>query len=402
MQVQEMNAYYRLKPSTTLFAVIAVLAMNLAGCAGKQAYTRGNRAEASKDFEAAMTEFKTALDKDPRNIEYQLKYAEARFSAAFQHFEAGRRALDKQDYQTAKMEFTRVLEIDPTHALAEQQLAKVNEILTNRSRNEPEPEVRFEHLKEETRTDPTPQSQLEPKNRGPFDTIRMTQDSRMEFETLANLAGINVIFDPDFRGTRVQLELNNVDIYEALDILALQTRSFWKPVNKSTILVSPDNQTKRRDYEELVLKTIYMANSVTSTELTEAITTLRTLLNMRYLMSSTAMNAIIIRDTADRVAIAEKIIDDLDKAKPEVLVDAAVMEVDRNTLRQLGILPPQGTAVSTGAGTGGTSTSGNSFPLNNLPRSTGNFSLTIPPVTAQFLATSGNTRLIQNPRVRAT
>src|SRR5437899_5604407 len=402
MQVQEMNAYYKLKPSTTLFAVIAVLAMNLTGCAGKQAYTRGSKAETSRDFEAAMTEYKTALDKDPRNNEYRLKYEQARYNAAFQHFEAGRRALDKQDYQTAKMEFTRVLELDPSHTLAEQQLANVNDILTNRSRNEPAPEIQFAQLKEETRTDPTPQSQLEPKNKGPFDTIRMTQDSRMEFETLANLAGINVIFDPDFRGTRVQLELNNVDIYEALDILALQTRSFWKPVNKSTILVSPDNQTKRRDYEELVLKTIYMTNSVTSTELTEAITTLRTLLNMRYLMSSTAMNAIIIRDTADRVAIAEKIIEDLDKAKPEVLVDAAVLEIDRQVGRTLGIVPPQGTAVTVGSGTGGTSTSGNAFPLNNLPRSSGSFSITIPTTTAQFLATSSNTRLLQNPRVRAT
>src|SRR3989475_3832945 len=145
-----------------------------------------------------------------------------------------------------------------------------------------------------------------------------------------------------------------------------------------------------------------MTNSVTSTELTEAITTLRTLLNMRYLMPSTAMNAIIIRDTADRVAIAEKIIEDLDKAKPEVLVDAAVLEIDRQVGRTLGIVPPQGTAITAGAGTGGTSTSGNAFPLNNLPRSSGSFSITIPTTTAQFLATSSNTRLLQNPRVRAT
>src|SRR5947209_3014174 len=275
------------------------------------------------------------------------------------------------------MEFMRVLEIDPTHTFAEQQLAKVNEVLNSRSRKEPEPEVQFKQLKEETRTDPTPQSQLEPKTRGPID-IHMTQDSKIAFETLAELAGVNVIFDPDFRGTRIQIDLNRVDIFEALDILSLQTRSFWKPINKTTILVSPDNQTKRRDYEELVLKTIYMTNSVTSTELTEAITTLRTLLNMRYLMSSTAMNAIIIRDTADRVAIAEKIIEDLDKAKPQVLVDAAVLEIDRQVGRTLGIVPPQGTAITAGAGTGGTSTSGNAFPLNNLPRSSGSFSITIP------------------------
>jgi general secretion pathway protein D len=417
MQVHEMNAYYRrLKSTSTLFAVIAVLAMNVAGCAGQKAFTRGSRAESAKDFDTAMTEYKTALNEEPGNNEYRLKYEQARYNSAFAHFEAGRRALDKQDYQTARTEFTRVLEIDPSHELAKAQLAKVNEILTDRSKNQPVPEIQFDQLKEETRTDPTPQSQLDPKNRGPFDTIRMTQDSRMEFETLANLAGINVIFDPDFRGTRVQIELNNIDIYEALDILALQTRTFWKPINKSTILVSPDNQTKRRDYEELVLKTIYMTNSVTATELTEAITTLRTLLNMRYLMSSTAMNAIIIRDTPDRVAIAEKIIEDLDKAKPEVLVDATLLEIDRSTLRQLGLLPPQGTSLSfngtttntttSGTGTGTTSsstTTSTSVPINQLKDLNGsNFSITIPPTTAQFLATSSHTKLLQNPRVRAT
>ena len=397
-----MNAHYRFETNKTLLALIAVLAINVAGCASRQAYTRGNRAEITRDFDTAMIEYKAALDRDPRNYEIRLKYEQARFNSSFQHFEAGRRAFDKQDYETAKMEFTRVLEIDPTHTLAEQQLAKVNEVLTSRSRKEPEPEIQFEQLKEETRTNPTPQSQLEPKTRGPID-VHMTQDSKIAFETLAELAGFNVIFDPDFRGARIQIDLNKVDVFEALDILALQTRSFWKAVNRTTILVSPDNQTKRRDYDELVLKTIYMTNSVTSTELTEAITTLRTLLNMRYLMSSTTMNAIIVRDTADRVAIAEKIIDDLDKAKPEVLVDATIMEVDRNTLRQLGILPPQGTAVTTTGGTGATGTStGTSFPLNRLPRSSSSFSLTIPPTTAQFLATSSNTRLLQNPRVRAT
>src|SRR5437762_13867287 len=115
------------------------------------------------------------------------------------------------------------------------------------------------------------------------------------------------------------------------------------------------------------------------------------------------MNATIVRDTADRVAIAENIIDDLDKAKPEVLVDATVLEVDRNLARTLGIVPPQGTAVTTTGGTGGTgTTTGNVVPLNRIPRSSGAFSITIPPATATFLAQSSNTRLLQNPRIRAT
>ena len=123
-----MNADYRLR-TPTLLAVVAVLAICLSGCAARQAYKRGQRAEVTKNFEAAMTEYKAAIDKNPANIEYQLKYQQARFNAGVEHFEAGRRALDKEDYETAKMEFIRTTQIDPTHVLAQQQLAKVNAIL---------------------------------------------------------------------------------------------------------------------------------------------------------------------------------------------------------------------------------------------------------------------------------
>jgi general secretion pathway protein D len=396
-----MNADYRLKPIK--YFIAGLIAISVAGCAGSKAFKRGTHADATKDFDTAMAEYKIALDKDPKDIEIQLKYNQARYNAAFQHFEAGRRAVDKADYEAAKMEFTRVLEIDPTHALAEQQLQKVNDLLAAKTRNQVEPPIEYDQLRAATRTDPAVASQLDAKVTGPID-VHLVQDSKVAFESLATTAGLNVIFDPDFRGTRVPIDLDRVNIFEALDILALETRSFWKPVNRTTILVAADNQQKRRDYEDLILKTIYLTNSVTSTEITEAITALRTLLNMRYLAQSTSMNAIIVRDTADRIAIAEKIIEDLDKAKPEVLVDATVLEVDRNTLRQLGILPPQGTAVTTigGSAATGAATTGNAFPLNQLPSTTANYSLIIPPTTAQFLATSGNTKLVQNPRVRAT
>ena len=397
-----MISHYRLKRSATLLTVLAVLILALSGCAGGRAFRRGNQAEARQDHEAAMMQYKIALDGDPGNIEYRLKYEQERYAAAFDHFEKGRRAVDSEDYDTAKREFTRTLEIDPSYVLAEQQLMKINEILTSRTQNAIAPEIELEQMKQLTRTDPSVSTQLEPKVRGPID-IHITQDSRTAFETLAQLAGLNVIFDPDFRGQRIPIDLSNVDIFEALDIIALQTRTFWKAINKTTILVSPDNQTKRRDYDELVLKTIYLSNSVTSTEITEAITALRTLLNMRYIAQSTSMNAIIVRDTADRIAIAEKIIQDIDKAKPEVVVEVTVLEVDRSLLRQLGILPPQGTTLAYRTpGTSGT-TATNTVPLNNLGViNTANFTFTIPDTVAQFLETDSKTKLIENPRIRAT
>lgn len=399
-----MNADYRLKTGRfRLFVLAGLLAVTLTACAANKAYKRGNNAEVARDYDTALAEYKIALDKDPDDIEYRLRYERAVYNAAYQHFESGRRALEKEDYETAKMELTRVLQIDPTHELAQAELKKVNDILTARGNNQPVPEIQLDRLRDVTQTDPSVASQLDVKVTGPID-LHMTQDFKVAYETLADFAGINVIFDPDVRSTRVPIDLNKVNIFDALDVLALETRTFWKVINRTTILVAPDNQTKRRDYEDLIFKTIYLSNSVTSTEVTQAITALRTLLNMRYLAQIDAVNAIMIRDTPDRVAIAERIISDLDKSKAEVLVDATVLEVDLSTLRQLGILPPQGTTVTAFGGSAGTasSTGGNAFPLNQLPKSTSAYSMTIPPVTAQFLATSSNAKLIQNPQVRAT
>src|ERR1041384_128530 len=122
-----MNADYRLK-RVPLFALVSLLAISVAGCSGSKAHNRGAHADVVKDYDTALSEYKIALDKDPKNIDIQLKYNQARYNASFQHFETGRRALEKQDYPTAKAEFTRVLEIDPTHELAALQLEKVNDI----------------------------------------------------------------------------------------------------------------------------------------------------------------------------------------------------------------------------------------------------------------------------------
>lgn len=401
-----MNSHYRLKSLIRLFTVGTALAVALSGCAaGRGAYKRGHQFELTRDYEAAMDQYRIALERDPDNIEYRLKFEQARFAAAFAHFENGRRAMDRDDFDLARTEFLRALEIDPTHALAQQELARIDDRNLKRSQSQPDPPVLFQDMQAATRTDPSVRAQLEPRQTGPFN-INLTQDSRVLFENLGDLAGLNVIFDPDFRGTRMTFEINDVDIFEALDILAMQTRTFWKPINRTTIVVAPENTNKRREYEEMILKTIYLSNSITSTEITEAITALRTLLNMRFLAQSTAMNAIIVRDTPDRIAIAEKIIEDLDKSKAEVVVEVTLIEVDRNRLRELGLLPPSGTNLTfTTPGSTGTAAApaNNAIPLRNLEAiNSQNFSVNIPETVARFLASGNHAALVQNPRMRAS
>src|SRR5262249_41075916 len=142
----------------------------------------------------------------------------------------------------------------------------------------------------------------------------MKESSRAIFERLARDAGLNVLFDPDFRSLDGHsFKVANVDILDAMDVLALQTRNFWVPVDSKTILVAPDNQSKRRDFESLSVKTFYLPNA-SQVELAEIVTALRALLNARYLALVVDSNAIVMRDNSNRLALAERIISDLRKS----------------------------------------------------------------------------------------
>ena len=392
-----------LGPVSSLILVLLVIS----GCAaGRQAYRQGIDAEVSRNYEQALAYYEEALSEDPGEIEYRLKVQQARFAAAYFHFDNGRRALDSGEFGTARAEFLRAIELDPTHDLARDELERTEILMQPGGVDSPSLAEEFEVRKERARTDPSLDLQLSPNISNI--SFRITQEAQAVYETIAELSGLNVIFDPDYRSTQISVELNDISIYEALDILGLQTRTFWTPINQSTFIVSPDNQQKRRDYENHILKTIYLTNSVNPTDITEAITAIRTLLNVRFIAQSTSMNAIIIRDTPGRVAIAEKIIDDIDKSKPEVLVEATVLEVDRSTLRELGILPPQGTSFGLSGATTDvdgttTTTTGNSVNLRDLNNlNSGSFNIVIPDSIARFLESDSRTRLVQNPTVRAT
>jgi hypothetical protein len=158
--------------------------------------------------------------------------------------------------------------------------------------------------------------ELTAKGRVSFD---LTESTHALFERLAQAAGLNVIFDTDFRSLDgPKFKVDNLDILDAMDVLALQTRALWEPVDSKTILVAPDSQVKRRDFENLSLKTFYLPNT-SQVEMVDIITALRTLLNARYLATVADSKAIVMRDNANKLALAERIISDLRKANGVVV-----------------------------------------------------------------------------------
>jgi general secretion pathway protein D len=384
---------------------LAFATVLLVGCPkANQDYNAGRKAEALEDYDTALVSYQRALRAQPTNAEYKLRAAHLRFEAGQFHVEQGQKALDKGDLQLALAEFQKAQAIDPSNAAADQQVKRTTDLLAAKSAAEPAKTIN-PNPANDTDLLATP-PELKPLSAEPIN-LKMTGDSRTVFETIAKLAGLSVIFDPDFTSRRISAELPNITLEQALDAVALESKAFWKPLTSSVIFVAPDNPQKRRDVEDEEVRTFYLSNTLTPQDLTEIVTGLRQLLDLRRLSQVNAQNAIVIRDTPDKLALASKIIRDIDKAKPEVLIHVQVLTASVDRLRDLGLLPGQSVAIAFAPGT--TTTTGGTTPtpltttLKNLRNlSASDYSVTLPGAVATAILTDNKTRIIQDPEVRVS
>ncbi|MBI3934869.1 MAG: type II and III secretion system protein [Acidobacteria bacterium] len=378
--------------------------------AGDDEYKAGVQAEARQDFDEAYRQYQAAVQADPRNPQFLIAFERARFQAAAIHVDRGNKLQNQGNLEEAATEYEIASAIDPGSPIARQALQMVRSKIQDLQRGV----VADEGIP--SLEDALGPPVLRPLSLAPINFLA-TNDSKIVTETIAKMAGINVLFDPDYTGRRISVEFNNVTYQEALDHIALLTRTFWKPVTQNTIMVIPDTAVKRREQEQQIIKTFYLSNTITPQELTEVVTAIRTLLETRRIQQVNSMNAIILRDTPDKVALAEKIIRDVDKAKPEVIVDVAVLEVRRDKARQLGFAPglpglqipltftPGGrtSTTTTGTTTTTTTTSSNSVTLKDLGSvGSGDWSLTLPGAQLNALLTDSHTKILQRPEVRAS
>jgi general secretion pathway protein D len=384
-------------------ALIAV-AVLLAGCSkGNQQFKAGTKAESLNDYDTALENYNKALRADPNNTEFKLKAARARFEASQWHVDQGRRLRAQSNLELALGEFRKAVMIDPSSAVAAQEVQATMDLLAAKQGTTLNSEPSSPAADQPKLMAGPPQ--LEPISRAAIN-MKATNDAKAVFDAVSKLAGLTVIFDADFTSRRISVELTNVTLEQALNIVALQSKAFWRPVTSNIIFVAPDQAQKRKDYEEEIVKTFYLRNTVLPQELTEIVTSIRQLLDLRRVQQINAQNAIVIRDTPDRVMLAQKIIEDIDKAKPEVVIQVAVMQARRDRLQNIGIQP--GTSASlafapptTTPSSGGAAATAASIALNQLQHlSTGDYSLTLPGAQANFLMTDSSTHIIDNPEIR--
>ncbi len=311
----------------------------------------------------------------------------------------GRRLREQSNLELALGEFRKAAMIDPSSAVATQEVQATIDLMAAKqgSTQNSRPTSPAE---EDTKLMAGP-PKLEPLSRSAIN-MKATNDAKAVFDAVGKLAGLTVIFDVDFTSRRISVELTNVTLEQALNIVALQSKAFWRPVTSNIIFVAPDQAQKRKDYEEEIVKTFYLRNTTLPQELTEIVTSIRQLLDLRRVQQINAQNAIVIRDTPDRVMLAEKIINDIDKAKPEVVIQVAVLQARRDRLRNIGIQPGTSAALSFTPPTASSSTTAaTSVALNQLRTlSTADYSITLPGAQANFLMTDNSTHIIDNPEIR--
>jgi len=386
---------------------------------------KGIKAEARQDYEAAYEFYKEAYDKRPDDLKYRVPFERTRFLAAASKVRRGQKLREQGKLQEALELFAKAAEIDPSNDLAQQEIRRTQNMLKQQTAPQGKPP---EAPPEEE--DPLRQRleraggpvQLGEISNAPLAAIKMNAaDTKSVYETIGKIAGINVLFDPDYTSRKIPVDLQNVTLQQALDIVALESRTFWRPVTPNTIFVAADNTGKRRELEQSVIKTFYLGNVATPTDLQDVVNAIRTILEVQRIQQIPSQNAIVVRGTPDQLALAQKMIDDIDKSKPEVIVDVVVAQVRRDRVRQMGILPPQNATVAlqgtntttttsgsgSGSGSGGGTTttttgSGTGLNFNDLQHlNSTNYAFSIDPLHAQLLMNDSNTKILENPQIRA-
>ena len=402
----------RLMPAAVALLVLVIILPAIADKA-KTIYEKAQDAEARQNYEAAYDLYKQAYDLKPKDLRYRASFERMRFKAAATLVHQGQGLRDQGKLQEALADFQKAALIDPSLFIAQQELKKTLQMINDKENPPPQAAGPPGSIERKIREAGGP-VELAPISNTPL-TIKATDDSKVIYETIGKIAGINVLFDPDYTSRRIKVELNGVTLQDALEITALESKTFWRPVTSNTIFVAQDNPAKRKELEQSVLKTFYLQNLSQPTELQDVVNAIRAVLDVQRVQQLLSQNALVVRGTPDQIALAEKLVEDLDKARPEVVVDIAVLQVSKDKSRTLGLSPPTSATVTlqsnlntttpttSTTGTTTTSTTGSTgLELNTLGNlNATDFQVSIGSANLSALMGDTDTKMLQNPQVRA-
>ena len=371
-------------------AFAAVLVSAVVSCTSFHSYQKAQEYEVANDWDKAVIEYSRALEIDPQNVKYKSALQRARLEASRAHFEKGKSLRAAGQNDLAAVELQLATRLDPTNQYAAVEYSKAVKAVQDLAHaNEPKT---LEQRKREAVTKVQP-PELNPASDEPI-SLSFPRPTAVKdiYRALGNSFGINVVFDQAVKDDeRISIELREVTAQQALERVMQAANHFYKVLDEKTIIVVPDTPQTRRDYEDLVIRTFYLSNG----DAEQVTNVVRTMIEARNVFPLKALNAITIRDTADRVRIAEKIIEANDKAKAEVVIQVELLQVDAGKARDLGIQLTAGGSLARPTSTTGLLPIDQIGDLFNQP-----YSFTIPSVSYGLAKTQTEAQLLARPQLR--
>jgi len=384
---------HRINRRIVVIALAGALAAS--ACATTSGMRAGQQAEFNQDYDQAVIEYTKVLTQKPDNTDARLALQRAKLRAAQDHLTRGRRLAASNRLDEALVELQTAYELNPTSSDIEDTLRTVRTQQRNKVAVSREGKTQLETLVDRARELPVEGGQLPADARLPASLSFPNASARTIYLSIGRLANISILFDPGYRDQNVSIDLRDASVQSALDAMSQASRNFYRVTGDRVVTVIPDTATKRREYEEEVVKTFYLSNA----DLKETIDLLRTVVDARRIAPTTGTNALTIKDTPERIEAAAKVISAIDKARPEVVIDVQLLEVDRTKLKEFGlqIASPGSPGID-----GAADINRDGFTLRDLRTlSDSDIFLTgLPGIYYRLLKQDSNTRTLANPQLR--
>jgi general secretion pathway protein D len=396
----------------TVRILILLLALGpLAGCASYSSYRKAEVAGQRGNWDEAVLHYLKALEEDPGNVSYKAALLRAKIQASRIHLEKGKEFEKAGVIERALVEYQQAVQLDPTNQYAKAQLENIRQLYAAQRQGKNFETI--DEMKRQSRGARPQPPKLNPRSDKPI-SMEFPQEVSIFsiYRALGDVFGINILFDPNLKDQQIAIELKDVTAQAALETLMRAGGHFYKVMDEHTIIVAAETAQNRRLYEDLVIQTFFLSNS----DVKEMTTILRSLIDSRKIAQNEQLNAIILRDSADKVKVAERIIEANDKAKAEVVIDVELLQVNTGRLRDLGVSLTNyavgqqldlggggGSGTGTGGTTGGGSSTSTSVRLSDLEFiNQSNWILTIPNFLYEFVKSSTEAQLLAKPQLRIT
>ncbi len=382
--------------------VLVTVTLAAAACATAGALRDGQRAERERDYDQAVIAYTRALQERPHDRNIQLALERARLRAAQMHYAEGRRLEREARWEDALAEYRIAYDLNPGMADIERAIRAMRDAVREELAARPEGQTALEALIDSTLDSAPPGLDLPRGIVLPASVVFSSESSRAVFSALGSLGDISIVFDAQFRDTPFSGDLRDMTFDAAVGVVAASTGNFFRVTAPGTVTIIPDTPAKRREYEEEIIRTFYLSNA----DLAETIDLLRLVVDTRRLAPVTATNAISIKDTPERIDAAARLIRTIDKARPEVVIEVQLLEVDRQTLRDYGLRFTsigENSTISAGEA-GGNAETGLGLSVDDVRRVSGSNLFVANPssLLVRLLETNGNTRILANPQLRTS